>query len=118
MTPHMGIDSRKLDDNLDDNEADLLARIYTVIAAIPAGRVASYGDIAQYAGLQHGARRIGRVLSQLPADSKLPWWRVVTTQGRITCPTGERARKKLQLDGVLVNQYKVDMRIFRWQPEQ
>ena len=94
------------------------ARVYTVIAAIPVGQVASYGDVAKLAGCRNQARWVGRLLSQLPSGSKLPWWRVVNTQGRITCLNSTLARKKLQLEGVPVNDSRIDMRVYRWRPEQ
>lgn len=93
-------------------------RVYTVIAAIPVGRIVSYGDIAKLAGYHNRARWVGRLLSQLPSGSKLPWWRVVNAQGRITCPSSALARKKLQLEGVPVNDNRIDMRVYRWRPDQ
>ncbi len=59
-------------------------QFYAVIQAIPKGRLCSYGDIAKLAGLPGQARRVGRLLSQLPADSSLPWFRIVNSQGKIS----------------------------------
>lgn len=60
--------------------------IYRVVASIPAGQLASYGQVAELAGLPGQARRVGRVLSQLPPDTRLPWFRVVNAAGKISFP--------------------------------
>ena len=93
-------------------------RVFTVIASIPPGGGASYGDVAKLAGCHNRARWVGRLLSKLPSGSKLPWWRVVNAQGRITCPNSALARKRLQLDGVRVSDNRIDMRVYRWRPDQ
>ncbi|HVT07590.1 MAG TPA: MGMT family protein [Polyangia bacterium] len=65
-----------------------LRRIYEVVARIPRGRVATYGQVATLAGLPRRARLVGRALRVLPADSDLPWHRVVNAQGKIS-PRGD-----------------------------
>ncbi len=79
-------------------------RIWQVVAAIPPGKVASYGQIARLAGLGQGARQVGRTLKELPAGSKLPWHRVVNAQGRISLPRESCAhdyqRSRLESEGV------------------
>ena len=52
-------------------------RIWQVVASIPKGYVASYGQIAKIAGLPGYARFVGTTLSKLPRDTRLPWHRVV-----------------------------------------
>jgi len=49
--------------------------IYEVVAAIPRGRVATYGQVAELAGLPNGHRRVARAMRCCP--EKLPWQRVV-----------------------------------------
>ena len=44
-------------------------RIYSALAAIPAGKVATYGQIAELAALPRAARLVGQVLSKLPDDT-------------------------------------------------
>ena len=51
-------------------------RIWQVVAMIPNGQVASYGQIAALAGMPRHARLVGRTMRELPKGSKLPWHRV------------------------------------------
>ena len=59
-------------------------RIYAVIKRIPRGRVATYGQIAELAGLGGQARQVGYALSALPEGSKVPWQRVINAKGEIS----------------------------------
>ena len=67
-------------------EPDMNHRIWQVVALIPRGRVSTYGHVAEKAGLAGAARRVGSALRALPADSKVPWHRVLNSRGddRIT----------------------------------
>lgn len=59
-------------------------RIYAVVALIPRGRVATYGQVARLAGLPGHARFVGYALSALDGRSPVPWHRVVNAAGRIS----------------------------------
>jgi methylated-DNA-protein-cysteine methyltransferase-like protein len=76
--------------------------IWGVIATIPRGRVASYGQVAAAAGLPGRARMVGRALAGLPPNSDVPWYRVVAANGKISLPgaAGAEQRKLLQAEGV------------------
>ncbi|AOA57725.1 MGMT family protein [Acinetobacter larvae] len=63
---------------------ELAQLILAVVATIPAGKVASYGQVAALAGLPKHARLVGRVLGNLAADSDMPWHRVINAQGKIS----------------------------------
>lgn len=66
--------------------------VYQIVAAIPAGKVSSYGAVARQAGFPRHARFVGRLMSQLPDESRLPWHRVLRGDGRIALagtPSGE-----------------------------
>ena len=88
---------------------------------IPPGRVATYGDIARMAGFPGAARLVGRALRGLPAETGIPWHRVINAKGEIALPRASSSwhiqRERLETEGVVfkVNN-RVDMRIFRWQP--
>jgi methylated-DNA-protein-cysteine methyltransferase related protein len=79
-------------------------RIWQVVAAIPRGRVATYGQVASLAGLPRRARLVGHVLGNLPGGSRLPWHRVVNAALRIS-PRGDdrgmhEQRRRLEREGV------------------
>ena len=101
-------------------EIDL--RIWQVIALIPTGKVASYGDIASHAGLPGAARRVGYALRHLPKDTKIPWHRVVNAQGRISIraeTAGQYTqRERLEAEGILFRGDKISQFFdVRWRPE-
>ena len=93
--------------------------IYTIIANIPEGFVASYVQVATLAGYPQNSRLVGRLLKQMPDDSVIPWHRVVNSQGKISFPAGsdkyQEQRQKLLLEGVSFKNDKVNMRECRWQ---
>ena len=63
-----------------------VARIEAILALIPAGRVVSYGQVADLAGLPGRARLVGKVLRE--TDKTLPWHRVLGAGGAISLPKG------------------------------
>ncbi|HEX7338652.1 MAG TPA: methylated-DNA--[protein]-cysteine S-methyltransferase [Rhodanobacteraceae bacterium] len=91
-------------------------RIYAAIAAIPAGRVASYGAIARRAGLPGRARLVGRALSETPAGLTLPWHRVLRADGHVALPRDSAGFieqcQRLRAEGVDVRNGRVPMAAF------
>ncbi len=104
-----------------DPSPDINLRIWQVIAMIPEGKVSTYGDIAKHAGLAKAARRVGMALRGLPEDTRIPWHRVINSQGRISLPEGSasqyRQRERLESEGVVFKANKrVDLKKYRWVP--
>lgn len=95
---------------------DAYERIWNAIAAIPRGRVASYGAIAARAGLPGRARLVGRALGLVPDGMALPWHRVLRSSGQIAFPPGSRGfreqSKRLKAEGVDVRNGKVPLASF------
>ena len=95
------------------------ARIEAIIALIPAGRVVSYGQVADLAGLPGRARLVGKVLRE--TDKVLPWHRVLSSGGTISLPKGSTGfmeqTGRLQQEGVPVVGGRVKMREWQWQPD-
>lgn len=91
---------------------------WQVLASIPRGRVTSYGTLAKLAGMGRGARLAGRWLGQLPADSALPWHRVVNSTGKLSLPadslSGQEQYQRLIAEGVIIRHHRVDMNTFGW----
>ena len=76
----------------EDEKRAFAEAVWLLVFSIPPGKVASYGQIASLCGRPNQARQVGRVLSDLPPDSRLPWHRVVATSGRITSPNARKQR--------------------------
>jgi methylated-DNA-protein-cysteine methyltransferase-like protein len=94
------------------------AAILEVVRRIPRGKVTTYGVVAERAGQPRRARLVGRVLSQLPGASRVPWHRVVAAGGRIAFPNGSDSRERqvarLRREGVAVVNGRADLRAHGW----
>lgn len=91
---------------------DFAAQVYAVVAAIPAGRVLSYGEIARLLGHPSRSRMVGRALKHAPEG--LPCHRVVNSRGR-TAPGWEEQRVLLAGEGVrFLPDGRVDRAAFGW----
>ncbi len=95
-------------------------RIWEMVCDIPYGYVATYGQIAELAGLPRQARLVGYALSQSPKEMVIPWHRVINAQGKLSFPKDSEPYKKqvglLSEEGVEVINQKIDLQQFRWQP--
>ncbi len=91
--------------------------IRRTIASIPRGRVSSYGEIAQRAGLPGRARLVGKVLGETAVE--LPWHRVLRSSGQSAFPPGSRGfreqSQKLRTEGVVVVNGRVNLQRYGWQ---
>ncbi len=91
-------------------------RIYQVLNQIPRGKVASYGQVAALAGMPSHSRLVGRILSNLPRGTRLPWHRVINSQGRITNPDPARQLARLEAEGITLINGRVSLKTYGWQP--
>lgn len=95
-------------------------KIYAVIRRIPAGTVATYGQVAGLAGLPGHARQVGYALHALPDVTDVPWHRVINAKGEVS-PRAEPdwalyQRQLLEEEGVLFDESgRVDLSEVRWQ---
>lgn len=96
------------------------ARIWSVIEKIPKGHVATYGQIAELAGLPRQARLVGYALHAAPDGMKLPWHRVINSRGQISFPPRTRLhreqRRRLAKEGVSIENRTIDLAKYRWKP--
>lgn len=87
--------------------------IFLALKQIPAGRVITYGQLAQLAGLHGAARLVGHVLRELPEGSNLPWHRVVNAQGKLSLPEQSASYKeqirRLQQEGIEITRGKINL---------
>jgi methylated-DNA-protein-cysteine methyltransferase-like protein len=97
---------------------ELKAMIRQQIAAIPRGKVATYGQIARLCGYPGYARYVGSILKQLPQSTLLPWQRVINAKGQIAFPPGSEAcqiqRDRLQQEGIAFEGDTVSLRRYQW----
>ncbi len=91
-------------------------RIYRVVRAVPSGRVATYGQIAEIAG-RCTPRMVGYAMASIPQGSDVPWHRVINGRGEISL-SGEGLalqRAMLEAEGVVFDERaRVDLRTFGW----
>ena len=90
--------------------------IYNAVKRIPAGRVATYGQIAALAGNPKGARAVGNALHNNPFPGEIPCWRVVNSKGYLSGSfafggIGAQA-ELLKNDGVEVRDNRVDLKTY------
>ena len=77
---------------------EFTTKVIALIAKIPKGKVATYGQIAELAGQPHAARGVSWILHSSSKTHKLPWQRVLGSQGRISFPKMSRQYlKQLEL---------------------
>ena len=98
-----------------------------MVARVPRGQVATYGQIARMAGLPGGARTVGWAMRALPdglaiGGRRVPWHRVINAQGRIS-PRGSagivdetvRQAARLRREGVAVSPGgAIDLTLYLW----
>lgn len=93
------------------------------MARIPAGRVATYGQIAELAGLPGQARQVGYALAALPDGSPVPWQRVVNARGEVSARRdfdgAPRQRLRLEEEGIRFDAAgRLDLERYRWRPRR
>lgn len=92
--------------------------IIQVIGTIPKGKVCTYGRVAELAGLPRHARFVGTILRQLPGGSKIPWHRVINSQGRISFPEGSEKwqlqKQKLEREGITFIGDRIPLKQYLW----
>lgn len=86
-------------DNMLEMDETFVQRVYAQVAAVPFGRVATYGKIAELAGYPRASREVGVVLGRVPDKSPLPCHRIVNKNGTLA-PShafGSQARQRAML---------------------
>lgn len=94
-------------------------KIYRIVRRIPRGKVATYGQIAELAGIAGRARQVGYALYVLPGKSRVPWHRVINAKGEISLRCGAELMQKLLLEkeGVVFDgNNRVSLKAYGWLP--
>ncbi|MGI9822564.1 MGMT family protein [Agromyces sp. Marseille-Q5079] len=93
--------------------------VLMVVADIPSGQVATYGDVAALLGTR-GARAVGGVMARYGSD--VAWWRVIRAGGRPPAGHAESARVHYEREGTPLlpsgddDGYRIDLAVARWRP--
>lgn len=91
--------------------------VWQIVYSIPEGKVATYGQIARLAGMPAKSRLVGKILSQLPSGTKLPWHRVINSAGKITNPNSQAQIERLKDEGITPINGKVSLKLYQWQTD-
>lgn len=84
----------------DPDRDDFTARVLAVVADLPTGTLATYGEVAVEAGHPGAARAVGRVMAT--HGDRVPWWRVVPASGRLAPRVAVRQAAHLTAEGIAV----------------
>ncbi len=101
------------------------AKVFAMVRRVPAGHVATYGQIATLLGSPRVARHVGFALAgawRVEHDEPVPWHRIVNSRGGIStrddAGAGADQRTLLEAEGVEFKQSgTVELKRYRWQPE-
>jgi methylated-DNA-protein-cysteine methyltransferase-like protein len=97
-------------------------RIYAVVRRVPRGKVATYGQIAELAGLGGQARQVGYAMAAVPSSSAVPWHRIINAQGRVSARSAGSGstiiqQQLLEREGVVFDGGgRVSLPRYRWKP--
>ena len=97
-------------------------RIYAIVRQIPWGQVATYGQVAELAGLIGKPRLVGYALYRVTIDDDVPWHRVINAKGEVSRSplrngTDDLQQVLLEDEGIVFNRVgKLDLSQYRWQP--
>lgn len=95
-------------------------KIWKTVCKVPAGKVSSYGLIADLAGLPGRARLVGKVMQYAPDEMQVPWYRILKSNGQLAFASGSKQAEEqkglLQEEGVVVLNNRVKLKEFGWCP--
>lgn len=99
-------------------ETSLRELIWQVVASIPRGKVASYGQVARLCGYPSHSRYVGSTMKDLPRGTKLPWFRVLKSNGALAFPVAsapyKRQKELLEHEKVIFKGGKVPLKQYQW----
>ncbi len=102
LLEHLGVAADLTQPQL-DGKSSSYARIYAIVRQIPPGKVATYGQVAKIEG-HATARMVGYAMSAVKSHHKVPWQRVINSQGRLSDRKGgggfDHQRRQLEEEGI------------------
>jgi methylated-DNA-protein-cysteine methyltransferase related protein len=100
---------------------ELTQRTIEVLKKVPRGKVVTYGLVAAMAGNPRAARQVVRTLNTSWEKEKLPWHRVINSQGKISLRPGqgyELQKALLEKEGVRFGAGgQIDLTRYLWSPK-
>lgn len=99
--------------------SEFTAKVLKQIRSIPAGKVATYKQIAELAGKAQGSRGVAWILHSCSTPYKLPWHRVLNSKGKISFEPQthnfRQQKKRLENEGVAINsEGQLDLQKYQW----
>lgn len=99
--------------------SEFTKKVMQHIRKIPPGKVATYKQIAELAGKPHGSRGVAWVLHSCSTTFKLPWHRVLNSQGKISFPKKthnfREQKRRLEKEGVdFISEDGLNLAKFQW----
>lgn len=94
---------------------ELIYEILSVVEEVPAGKVASYGQIARLIGRDKNARLVGKVLSMSEYYGSYPCHRIVNHAGRLAPHFHGQRSLLLQEHVIFKDSSHVDMKKCQWE---
>ena len=99
--------------------SEFTKKVLKQIHSIPAGKVATYKQIAELAGKPQGSRGVAWILHSCSTTYKLPWHRVLNSKGKISFDRQthnfRQQKKRLENEGVVINsEGQLDLAKFQW----
>ena len=95
-------------------------KVLKIVRRIPRGKLLTYGQVAAMAGSPRAARIVGGILFRLGPGSRMPWQRVVNSQGGISTfriGSGERQVALLRGEGIRFNRGdRINLKLYQWVP--
>lgn len=96
-------------------------KIYDIVKLIPYGQVATYGQVADLAGLIGKPRVVGYALFRVTSTTDIPWHRVVNAKGEVSRSSlrdgnDDLQQLLLQEEGIIFVKGQLDLRQYRWKP--
>ena len=99
-------------------KTNLYARIFEVVNLVPAGSVATYGQIAHLVGCS--PRVVGYAMHSVSIEDDVPWHRVINSKGKISFPLGsegfDEQKAILEAEGIIFDKMgRIDLKKFGWE---
>lgn len=95
--------------------------VYKIVKGIPKGKVLTYGSLAKVAGIKN-PRLVGSILHKNPDPQSIPCHRVVNSKGE-TAKTyafggGDAQKIKLENEGIIFQNNRLDLKLYLWRPKE